>query len=149
MTTRRQLLHAAAAVGAATALPWTISFTRGITPAEVGAATPSLTKWLDPLPIPTVLTPSTNRKYPGADYYAIPMAQGSWRFHSQLPLAPTWGYSGAGYLGKTIEARSGKQVVVTFTNDLPKTHLFASAIDPTLFMQPQGGNYPAQVRTVP
>lgn len=115
------------------------------------AAPVNLKKFVDPLlyPIPT-LTPVANPLYPGADYYEIYMAGGRFQFSSQLPVtAPvgtftTWGYgSGAaflGYLGPTIEAQSGRPVVVKFTNNLPTTsHPVQASIDPTV---PDAAMYP-------
>ncbi len=53
--------------------------------------TPSLTKYVDPLPIPATAIPDPF-VYPGADYYDIAMRQGSWQFHRDLGPAKVWGY---------------------------------------------------------
>src|SRR4051812_25230330 len=46
------------------------------------------------------------------------MMQGTTQFSSQLPATRVWGYGG-GYLGPTIEARTGQPVTVTWINNLP------------------------------
>jgi spore coat protein A len=113
-----------------------------------------LPKFVDPLitVIPT-LTPDTTT-YPGADYYVIEMKGGRWPFSSQLPVTAlgtnptTWGYgSGAaflGYLGPTIEATSGRPVVVKYINNINPLlpHPLQAAIDWTVPDPLMYGNLP-------
>jgi spore coat protein A, manganese oxidase len=102
------------------------------------AATPPLTKWLDPLtsaiPLAQPLAPNS---------YKISMVPGRHKFHSGLPVTSTrkyttWGYkdevSGATfeYLGPTIEAQSLTPTTVTFINNLPEFHPIQQSIDPTV-----------------
>ena len=65
----------------------------------------TLTKYLDPLPDPAVLTPDTTT-YPGCNYYEIDMTEFPQKLHTQLPPTIVWGYSGS-YPGPTIEAQRG------------------------------------------
>jgi spore coat protein A len=137
MSNRRDFLKTGLAVGAGLLGPW-----NGDIGSAHAAPRPSkLTKFVDPLlsQIP-VLTPID---LGGADYYEIYMAGGRFQFSSRLPVtAPagfktTWGYgSGAaffGYLGPTIEAQSGRPVVVKFINHLPADrHPVQASIDPTV-----------------
>jgi spore coat protein A len=146
MITRRQFLKASVLTGAgllaplkgaraAPAMAPPAALTAKPAYAAATAASPNLTRWLDKLPIPPALAPDTST-YPGKDYYEISMEQRSWRFHSQLNAAPSWGYwsgsTGIGYLGPTIVAQEGRPVVVKYTNNLPSTHLLSNSIDTTL-----------------
>jgi spore coat protein A len=92
----------------------------------------SVTKYVDPLPIP----PVAQQTAPGS--YDLHMMQGTAIFHSQLPPTTVWGYGG-GYLGPTIEARTNQPFTVRWYNDLPATHILASSIDYSLDgMMPSG-----------
>jgi spore coat protein A len=93
------------------------------------AATPlnatTLTKYVDPLPIPGV----AEQAAPG--YYELHMQQATVKMHRDLPPTTVWGYNG-GYLGPTFVVRSGEGIHVRWFNDLPTTHLLQSSIDYTL-----------------
>ncbi len=103
----------------------------------------TLDRFIDPLPIPPVLTPDRDR-FPHTDYYEVRMSQFGSRLHSQLPETVLWGY-GKGFPGPTIEARRGRKTRVRWINDdLPQRHLLEPAIDPTIY---HGREYP-DVRTV-
>jgi spore coat protein A len=123
--------------------------------------TPHLKKFVDQLPaaIP-VLQPDTER-YPGVDYYEVTMKPGAWRFSSRLPKrAPAWGYwgldqstgspasVGLGYLGPTIEAQSGRPVVVKYINKLTGPHPVRDSIDLTITGNTPIKSYPVG-RAVP
>ncbi|MCI0329610.1 MAG: multicopper oxidase domain-containing protein [candidate division Zixibacteria bacterium] len=102
----------------------------------------SLTKYVDPLPVPGVMPPA------GPNYYEVGMWQIMHRFHSQLPYAPVWGYgptmATASYPGATFEAVRGMPIQVKWTNNLPYTHLLDYAIDTTLhWADPEGPGVPA------
>jgi spore coat protein A, manganese oxidase len=97
--------------------------------APLNAAT--LTKYIDPLPVPPVAVQS------GPGHYDMTMMQGTTQFSSQLPPTPVWGYGG-GYLGPTIEARTGQPITVTWINNLPTMHLLTPFIDYTLDGAMQG-----------
>jgi len=123
------------------------------------------TKYINPLPLPGVLSPDTTT-FPGTEYYEVSMTQ----FEQDLglrdpisgaPLLTTvWGYNGT-YPGPTIEARStlptntidpGKPVKVLWSNDLvdrngdPLPHLLP--VDPTLHCGPNTSNCFPYNRTV-
>jgi len=133
MTTRRQFLKLGAAAGIGLALPWKQEALQVF----AAAGTPNVTKFVDPLiaAIPK-LTPTADPTYPGADYYEITMSEGLHQFHSQfLGPARTLRYGAMPYLGPTIEAQSGRSVVVKYINNLPPTeaqHPLAASIDPTV-----------------
>src|SRR5664279_1249849 len=85
---------------------------------------PSLTKYVDAMPVP----PAATTKYlPGisqlADYYEIAMTQHQHQFHSELGMATVWTYGMKGqpgvYLGPTIVAQKDRPVVVKWFNQLP------------------------------
>jgi spore coat protein A len=160
--TRRDVLKAAGLAGVTVMAPWEMLFPRGVAAASLGApraaslGTPSLTRFIDPLPsaIP-VLKPALDHLNPLADYYEVTMRPGSWKFHSQLPKTRlTWGYWGTGvsagpggpiglgYLGPTIEASQDKPVVVKFVNSLTGDHPLEAAIDYTIMGNTPKGTYP-------
>ncbi len=121
---RRQLLVAGAAAGVTLALPWQWD----VAHAAPMPSSPNLKKYLDPLFIPPKLTLTSS----GASA-TISMSESNnvWKFHSQLPAAPrTWGYYGAPYLGPIIEARTGVPITITWSNNLPATHIFT--VDTTI-----------------
>ena len=90
----------------------------------------TLTKYLDPLPIPGPMPMA------GANFYEIGAWQVQQQLHSQLGLTTVWGYgptqATASYPAATIEAQKGVPIDVHWTNHLPTTHLFWYAIDPTI-----------------
>lgn len=93
----------------------------------VGAAsTATLTKFRDHLAFPPVLPPYAVGE-DGTRYYRVEMRPASARFHSELPAVTVWGYEGL-YPGPTIEARSGRPVVVEWANGLPCPHPVAEFI---------------------
>ena len=90
----------------------------------------SLTKYMDPLPIPAVATQA------GPNYYEIGAYQIQQQLHSQLPPTTVYGYgtseATASYPGPTIVVQKGVPITVRWTNHLPMTHILDYAIDPTL-----------------
>lgn len=154
MITRRRFLRLSSMAGAGLLVPLPLSLGCGSntetasTPSGPGPATirklpADLDKFIDPLPVPAVLKPDTSM-YEGFDYYEISVSQFLQQLHSQLAPAMVWGY-GESYPGPTIEARRGRPVRVRWINDdLPRFHLLAASIDPTIF---RGMDYP-EVRTV-
>jgi spore coat protein A len=98
------------------------------------AATPSLSRFTEPLPIPPVLDGTG-----GGKTFRIAARESMWTFHEKLPATRTWGYwagdVGIGYLGPTIEATrrpsdtAATQLTVTWVNELDAAFL---PNDPTL-----------------
>jgi len=86
----------------------------------------SLTKFVDPLPIPAVMVPT-----PPGGTYEVKMTQISQKLHDQLPATTLWGYNGSSP-GPSFEAVKGTPISVTYLNELPTTHLFEDAIDHTI-----------------
>jgi spore coat protein A, manganese oxidase len=90
----------------------------------------SLTKYMDPLPIPGVATPVA------PNYYEIGAYQIQQRLHSQLPPTIVYGYGTsletASYPGPTIVARKGVPIDIKWGNYLPSPHILSYAFDPTL-----------------
>jgi len=96
----------------------------------------TLTKFVDPLPIPETARSLARRRVPGdpsrmAAFYRLAMRQFEVRLHRDLPPARVWGFN-SGSPGPTIETRSGEGVLVEWVNELPRKHLFPSAIDHSL-----------------
>jgi spore coat protein A, manganese oxidase len=130
MITRRRLLQRGAIGGAGLML----SRVPFATSAAAAAATPNLSKFSEPLPIPPVLDGTG-----GGKSFTIAARESMWQFHSKLPPTRTWGYwagdTGIGYLGPTIEATRrpndtvATQLTVTWLNQLDTAFL---PNDPTL-----------------
>ena len=74
---------------------------------------PTLTPFVDPLPIPPVL--------PSAAAYTIHMQPLRQKLHRDLPATRLWGYNGQ-YIGPTFEARTGSPITVEWRNELPDRH---------------------------
>jgi spore coat protein A len=118
MLTRRRLLQTGAAAGVAVTFPWSIrrAYPQTATPIDGS----QLTKYVDALPIPSVLSPTS----PGGSHYRVEMSEFSQQLHRNLPNPTTvWGYNGS-YPGPTFETRKNKPITVEWVNDLPSTHLF-------------------------
>jgi spore coat protein A, manganese oxidase len=104
------------------------------------AASPPMTKWIDPVPVPPVAVTKHNSTYSSwADYYEITMTAHTHKFNSSLRKAATvWTYGQgdtAVYLGPTVVATSNRPVVIKWINQLPtKLNKFPlkDSIDPTL-----------------
>ena len=115
MTTRRTFLKATALGGSALLLGGT-----GRALAQMGGggatASPYVTPFQRPLPIPAVLTPTSTDLY--VDRYDIRMQAADMEI---IPGTHTriWGYAGQ-FPGPTIEARRGRKVVVRWVNGLPE-----------------------------
>lgn len=110
--------------------------------AQSAPAISGLTKYLDPLPVPPVLQPAAIIS--GVPRYEVGMTQFQQRLHSQLAPTPLWGYNGI-YPGPTFEVRTGVPVTVEYSSNLPTTHLFQSAIDPTIHGSEPGAPYTRNV----
>lgn len=101
---------------------------------------PTLTKYVDPLPVPPAATTKFVRGISElADYYEIAMTEHQHQFHSELGPATVWTYGMKGqpgvYLGPTIVAQKNRPVVVKWSNQLPNdpnTFPLKNSIDPTI-----------------
>src|SRR5512145_299 len=87
----------------------------------------SLTKYVDPLPIPGVAPMA------GPNYYEIGAYQIEQQLHSQLPPTTVYGYgtsqATASYPGPTIVAQKGVALSIKCTNHLPSPHILEYAFD--------------------
>jgi spore coat protein A len=79
------------------------------------AASPALTPFVDPLPVPAVAAP--RNVVPGADFYEMRLTEFTHRFHRDLPPTTVWGYAGTSP-GPTLVARRNRPVLVRWVNDL-------------------------------
>jgi spore coat protein A, manganese oxidase len=127
---RGRFLKAGAMGAAGLALPLgTLSVPVSRLAASSSVRSPGVEPFSVPLPIPPVAEPV--RTDGGADYYEITQRVGSQEI---LPGFETeiWGYDGV-FPGPTIEARSGRKVVVRQKNELPvpvATHLHGGVTPP-------------------
>ncbi len=128
--TRRRFLGTTVIAGAATAVGATSGWHQQVLASMLSfSGSPSLVKYVDPLPIPVVLRPV--RYVHGAPFYDVPMRQVKQRLHRDLPKTEVWGYNGT-YPGPTIEAKVNKPIFVKWSNHLPEEHLLRRSIDHTL-----------------
>jgi len=87
----------------------------------------ALEPFVDPLPLPSVLSPVGVEG--GAPRYRVAMRETEVRVHRDLPPTRMWTYEGS-MPGPTIEARSGQGLLVEWVNALPERHLLP--VDHTL-----------------
>ena len=86
----------------------------------------SLAKFVDPLPIPSVIRSSGMRPSPEnaklqLPYYKISMREVESKIHRDLKPTRFWGFGNTSP-GPTFETRSGQGVLVEWVNQLPKRH---------------------------
>jgi len=111
------------------------------------ADSPSMFKWVDPLPVPPVATTTFKPLISfWADYYEINMTASKHKFHSGLGEADVWTYGQPGktpvLLGPTIVAKTGRPVVIKWINNLPTALAdfpLLNSIDPTIAGAPGFG----------
>lgn len=80
----------------------------------------SLEKFVDALPIPSILKPIDKRG--GIPFYEVTMKQVKQKLHRDLPPTTVWGYNGM-YPGPTFEVRRNDPILVKWINKLPFEHL--------------------------
>jgi len=86
----------------------------------------SLTKFVDPLPIPEAARPFGTRPAPGKSapkvpVYRVAMREIRTKLHRDLPETRLWCYGGS-VPGPTLETRSGQGLLVEWANELPAKH---------------------------
>ena len=94
----------------------------------------TLTRYVDPLPIPPVIRPAQPSSAKSASAklikpVSITMRQCQHKAHRDLPPTSLWGYNGI-WPGPTIEVRKGQPLTVNWTNHLPAKHFLP--IDTTI-----------------
>ena len=113
--TRRRVLQAGAALGAAGVIPITSDM------ATAQSSSPALEKYVQPLPIPDVRTPDESKN--GVDSYQIPVTEFTQNLHPDLPNTTLWGFDGM-YPGPLIATQQNQPVQFSFDNSaLPNDHL--------------------------
>ncbi|MBD3108667.1 multicopper oxidase domain-containing protein [Bacillus sp. AGMB 02131] len=80
----------------------------------------ALEKFVDALPIPTVIKPE--KKINNIPFYRVTMKQFQQKLHRDLPPTTVWGYNGL-YPGPTFEATRNQPIRVQWENELPFEHL--------------------------
>jgi spore coat protein A len=97
------------------------------TPAHAAPLAVTLERYVDPLPVPPVLTAA-----PGAPL-TVHLTQQRVKLHRDLPETDVWGYEGSSP-GPTISVERGQSLEVHWTNALPATHVLArpEGVDMTL-----------------
>lgn len=80
----------------------------------------SLKKFVDALPIPSVIT--AEKKINGIPFYRVTMKQFQQKLHRDLPPTTVWGYNGL-YPGPTFEVQRNHPIWVQWENELPFKHL--------------------------
>ncbi len=122
---RRQFLKYSGAAGAVLGVKYALG---GLWETAY-AASPVLTPFVDALPIPPVYTTTATAN--GLPLYTITMSQITQKLHRDLPASTLWAYNGT-YPGGTFLVSTGGPIFVDWVNNLPTTHLLASAIDKTI-----------------
>ena len=128
--TRRRFLKMGLVGGVGLALPLgTLSIPLSHLAASASVRSPSVAPFEVPLPIPPILKPV--RTGGGTDYYEMTQKGG---MQEILPGLKTevWGYDGI-FPGPTVEARSGRDVVIRQWNELPvpvSVHLHGGVTPP-------------------
>ena len=126
MLTRREFLEVAGVGAAALLVPRNRA--QAATPIDPSA----LAKYVDPLPLPGVLSPTT----PGASRYRVEISEFSQQLHRDLPNPTTvWGYNGS-YPGPTFEVRKNKPITVEWVNNLPLEPKLQLPLDTTIEESP-------------
>lgn len=87
----------------------------------------SLQKFVDALPLPSVLKPK--HKFDDIPFYEVTMRQIKQKLHRDLPPTTVWGYNSM-YPGPTFEVRRNEPILVKWKNKLPFEHLLP--VDRTL-----------------
>ena len=129
MVNRRKFLQLGAGVGAGMVLPLGLNYSKLFAATATGILkdVSLLIKYLDPLPIPALMSPSGSIN--GTPQYIIAMTQFTQQLHQLMAPTTLWGYNGS-YPGNTIAATMGKKIQVNWTNNLPLTHMLP--VDKTL-----------------
>src|SRR5262252_7164218 len=126
MLTRREFLNVTAVGAAGLLVPWKRA--QAATAIDPGA----LTKYVDPLPVPGVLSPTT----PASRHYRVEISEFSQQLHRDLPNPTTvWGYNGS-YPGATFEVRKNKPITVEWVNNLPLEPKLQLPLDTTIEESP-------------
>jgi FtsP/CotA-like multicopper oxidase with cupredoxin domain len=108
-------------------------------PSITGGGGLSLTKFLDPMPIPPVITVPPHQKL---SELQITMRTEYVKLHSQLPPTTVWTYNGS-FPGPTIRLRRGQKLRVNWQNeitgDFPVTAVQVQNVTPSAFDTPGPG----------
>src|SRR5882724_2841558 len=94
----------------------------------------TLTRFVDPLPIPALAASDGTRPSPGnrktqLPYYRLEMTELEARLHRDVAPTRQWGYGGS-VPGPTFETRSGQGLLIDWVNKLPRKHFLP--VDHTL-----------------
>jgi spore coat protein A, manganese oxidase len=86
----------------------------------------SIAPFVDALSIPPIaasreLRPSPDGAHEAVPYYRVSMRQFERQVHRDLPPTRQWGYDSC-VPGPTFEARSGRGILIEWSNDLPRSH---------------------------
>ncbi|MFC3960190.1 multicopper oxidase family protein [Halovivax cerinus] len=120
--TRRRLLQATGAVGAASLVSTNVTAMEMEGPTYGEHSSPDLDKYVHELPVPEVRDPDGKRF--GVDYHEVTVEESTHRFHPDLPETTIWGFDGQ-FPGPVIAAKRWEPIAVEFDNgDMPDEHLF-------------------------
>ena len=126
--TRRELLIGGGALTAAVAPKGAAQMahkTAATSPAPPLLDPAHLTPFVDALPIPEIAKPAGQRPNPSGGahvpFYRIPVREFFSKTHRDVPPTRFWGY-GNSVPGPTIEASSGEEILVEWSNQLPANH---------------------------
>jgi spore coat protein A len=123
--TRREFLRSSAILGAGFAMGQANVHRTGII-ARPLLNLDTLERFVDPLPIPTVVRATGRRPNPehlssSIPYYRLAMRQFTSKLHRDLKPTRLWGVADSSP-GPTLEVRSGEPILVEWQNQLPSSH---------------------------
>lgn len=132
MITRRRFLSQSTLIAAGSAVARAAqNGAQGGVSAATSKAVPNLdpntlTRFVDPLPLPQIAKPIEHREVPDKSgarvpFYRVPMRAISAKLHRDLPPTNLWAYGGS-VPGVLFDTRSGEGQLIEWVNELPQKH---------------------------
>jgi spore coat protein A, manganese oxidase len=127
LTTRRRFLRQSAIAAVATIAPWAFPQTTRRDAAPVMMLDPdSLAHFVDPLPLPVIAQPQSDRAVPGkpgerVPFYRVSMRAIAGKLHRDLPPTNLWSYGGS-VPGVMFDTQRDQGLLVEWVNELPPNH---------------------------
>ncbi len=126
MITRRKFLHNSGLATTALLMKRLPAFAQAPAVKALTLDPNTLAKFVDPLPIPVTAEPNEHRASPAnpqvkVPYYKLGMRPFEMKVHRDLKPTRMWGF-GSQSPGPTFDVRSGQEVLVEWSNELPVKH---------------------------
>lgn len=126
MITRRSFLGQSVLTAAATIAPTSFSVSHSPLTATPNLDPNTLTRFVDPLPIPPIAQPIERRSSPEnsqeqVPFFRVTMREIDTKLHRDLPATKMWAFGGS-VPGALFDIRSGQGLLVEWANALPSKH---------------------------